>query len=182
MDLKLITAPTASPIDATDLKYHLRLDGTDHDLYIPGLIEAGTKRVELFTNRKLVTQTWEIYGKSFKDIIDMVIPLGQTQSIVSVKYADSDGVEQTVSSDEYALIFPGCDGAKITFDTGYALPDVSWDGCVTVRFVCGYGAASAVPDTIKSAIRLVCGDLFDGRDNGRAIESLLAPYKLHFFS
>ena len=164
---------------------HLRLDGTDHAVYIGGFIQAATDRAEAYLCRKLITQTWDMVCRSWDDFLRYdngalrTMPYGRTQSATHIKYVDADGVEQTVSADDYTLMFSGTDGAQIVFDSDYAFPDLHADiGTVTARFVCGYGLAADVPEVIKSAILLICGDLFDGTDTSRAVESLLAPYRL----
>ena len=60
--------------------------------------------------------------------------------------------------------------------------------CVTVRFVAGYGAASAVPETVKAAIKLLVGHLYEHREAVTlghlsrslqyGLERLLWPYKM----
>ena len=58
---------------------------------------------------------------------------------------------------------------------------------MTVRAVCGYGAAAAVPDGLKMAMYLLLGDLYEQRQETMTstssstkttTERLMAPYRL----
>ena len=58
---------------------------------------------------------------------------------------------------------------------------------VTVRVVCGYGAADAVPDGLKAALYLMLGDLYEQRQETMTsvssktqttMERLMSPYRL----
>ncbi len=188
METKLVTAPTTLPIVTYDLNYYLRLDGAEHDVFLGDFIKAATEQAEAFMSRRLITQTWDMVCRSWDDLLKYkngalrTMPYGKTQSITHIKYLDADGVEQTVLADDYTLMFSGTDGAYLVFGSGYNFPALhEAAGTVTARFVCGYGLAADVPEAIKAAIRLICGDLFDGKDNTRAIESLMAPYRLFNF-
>lgn len=88
--------------------------------------------------------------------------------MTTVKYYDSDNVEQTLSSGRYtvditsqpARVVIDADGWPEVFDRANA---------VTVRFVCGYGAtADDVPASLRAAMLLHIGDLFENRQNGQA--------------
>lgn len=56
----LVTAPTAEPIALSDAKKHLRVDFSDDDALILGLISAARQEAEQITRRALVTQSWRI--------------------------------------------------------------------------------------------------------------------------
>ena len=191
MESKLITAPTETPISLADVKEHLRIDTSDtsHDAYLTGLLSACVSRIESVLFRGLVTQTWDFKFDSWRELTlsesmhPRVIHYGMTQSITHIKYMDEDGAEQTVSTDYYSLTNAGTDGARIVFDfnddnDAFDWPDLWPVDPITVRVVLGYGAAVVVPAPIKSAIKLMVGDLFDDEDSSRAIEALLSEFKL----
>lgn len=58
MALTLITPPAREPVSVTEAKLHLRVDHSQEDDYIAGLITAAREHVEDFCNRSLLTQTW----------------------------------------------------------------------------------------------------------------------------
>lgn len=154
MSLVLITAPAEEPVTLSEAKLHLRVDHSADDTLITALIVAAREQAEHKTGRVLVTQTWEQVLDAFP-ADEMRLDVPPVQSITSVKYLDEAGDEQTLDGAAYSL-----DAAKLP---GWLFPASEWpatyDGAnaVRVRMVCGYGAASAVPATIKAWMLLHVG-------------------------
>ena len=157
MSLTLITAPAAYPVTTAEAKAHLRVDGSDEDTLIDGLIAAAADYVEQYTGRAIGTQTWELALDAFSDTI--LLPKGPVQSVTSVKYSDTAGVEQTVSADDYTL--DASEPAWIVRNS-----DASWPATLTginvvrVRYVTGN-----VPAAIKHAVLLLIGDWYSARED-----------------
>lgn len=114
------------------------------------------------------------------------IPLPPLQSVTTVKYYDADNVEQTLSSGRYTVDTTS-EPARIVIDADGWPAIYDRANAVTVRFVCGYGATTAdVPASLRAAMLLHIGDLFENRQNGQAQEvyqnpaydSLTYPYRL----
>ncbi len=146
MTLILVTAPTTEPVTLSDAKSHLRVTDADEDSLITTLISAARDIAESFTNRSLITQTWDLKLDEFGE--EIRIPSPPLVSITSVKYYDLDEVEQTLATTEYSVLNAGA-----ATKTGRIVPAYtkSWPSVrgmpndITVRFVAGYGAASSVP-------------------------------------
>lgn len=163
MGLILITAPATEPVTLTEAKAHLRVTGADDDTYITALITMARQYAEVFTRRALITQTWDLYLDAFPDY-DIALPMPDLQSVTSVTYVDTDGVSQVLSSALYQVDLASIRG-RIAPAYNEEWPDTREEtyGAVKVRFVCGYGAASAVPETIKGAMKLLIGHWFENR-------------------
>lgn len=149
MTLKLITPPIDEPVSLADAKIDGRIDGTDLDTLISAHITGGREYAENYTQRLLSTQTWELVLDGFPEAF---VLRGPVQSVISVKYLDSDGAEQTLEPVDYLV------DAEST--PGYVTPaySKSWPdshavpNAVRVRYVAGYGAD--IPKPIFSAILL----------------------------
>ena len=172
MSLTLIAAPILEPMTLAEAKLHLRVDGTDEDALITSLIGAARRGAEHKLNRALITQTWELALDAFPDG-SIELPMSRALSIVSVKYLDSSGVEQTVDSADYAL------DAATTPGWVLLASDATWpttyDGAnaVRVRFTCGYGpAASDVPADVVAWCKLQVGALYRNREGFAAGQSV----------
>lgn len=162
--LSLVTAPTTEPVTVDDFKSHSRIDADEEDAStITGYLKASRKLVETYLRRQLITATYRFSLDRFPcDCIEL--PLPPVQSVSALAYVDSDGTTQTWDSSNYRLDTYS-EPARI--EPAY---NVSWptircvSNAVNVTFVCGYGAAGAVPDTIKTAIKITTAVLFEMRD------------------
>ncbi len=182
----LITAPTEDPVSVLDARTHCRVTGVHDDALLSSLVKAATEHAETFTERRFVTQTWEVKLDCFPD--EIFLPYPPLSSVVEIRYIDTDGVEQTLSSSVYTVDTDSTPGRV------YLAYDQSWPTirsqphAVTVKFIAGYGGASAVPHTIKAAIKLLVGHLYENREAvaldasavvlPMAVESLLSGEKV----
>ncbi len=167
----LKTAPASEPLSLEEAKLHLRLstDATAEDDLVASLIVAAREHVETYTNRALITQTWYWKSHGFP-CGDIIIPRPPLVSITSISYVDSNGASQTwaAGSTGYQLIKPA--GPKAQYarvQPSYLIPYPqarSQPEAVTIEYVCGYGDATAVPDSIKSAMRLLIGHWYENRE------------------
>ena len=101
MSLTLITAPAIEPLTLADAKAHARVSVTDDDALITAFIQAARERCENMLGRALITQTWEKVLDQFPTAIQLSWP--PIQSIVSVKYIDANGAQQTLAPANYVL-------------------------------------------------------------------------------
>jgi uncharacterized phiE125 gp8 family phage protein len=204
MPMQLITPPAGEPVSLAEAKLHLRVDFDDDDSLIQVLISAARQAAETLTNRQLVTARWQMVLDSFPGPSLMGVPAGQTftlpghavllpkspvQSVVEIRYLDMAGAWQVMPAANYTVDC-ACEPARITPVYGQiwpiALPQI---GAVSVIFDAGYGDALAVPDGIKTWIKLRLGSLYVHREEvasmtrGRIdplpfIDGLLDPYKV----
>lgn len=164
MALKLITPASTYPVTLATAKLHCKVDIADDDALINTLITSATEMAEQELGRALMTQTWELTLDSFPEAFELTrVPV---QSITSVKYYDTAGVQQTLGAGAYTL-----DNAD---DTGMAFVvpaySTAWPesrdqiNAVAVRFVAGYANAAAVPEPIKQWILLMVSTMYDNRE------------------
>ncbi|MFA5866914.1 MAG: head-tail connector protein [Actinomycetota bacterium] len=186
---RLITAPTIEPVTLIEAKAHLRVTTTDDDTYISSLISSVRSYVETTAIRRaLITQTWEAYFDDFDD--ELLLPYPRLQSVTSVKYKDTAGVETTLAATEYIadiLTEPG----RVVLAYGKSWPSTSLYPVnpITIRYVAGYGvAATAVPEEIELAIKIMVAHFYEARELfavGTIVSkipfsarNLLAPYRI----
>ena len=169
-----LVAPTVTPLSLTEVKEHLRVDGTDQDAVIQMYLDAATDYVDGewgFLGRALVTQTWRLTIDTFP-CAEIKIPLPPLQSISSVGYFDSAGDFQTMVEDTDYFVDDQSEPAWIT-------PMTSWPttldaiNSVRIDFVAGYPADSSSPPSLtanipakaKQAILLLITDWMEHRQN-----------------
>jgi len=163
---------------------------TTADPELVSWITAARQYAETFTHRSLITSTWDLKLDHFPSG-DIWLPRAPLVSVTSVTYIDTAGATQTWAlSGNYSVDAPAGPEAGpgrvipaygVTYPSTYGVPNA-----VTVRFVAGYGAASAVPAGIKAACKLMIGHWWSQREAVSAVNmsevplavaSLLWPYK-----
>ncbi len=163
MRLHPYTPPAVEPITLAEAKLHLRVDLDDDDDLITSLIVAARQVCEGRLRRALVTQVWDLTLCGFPECGPIRVPLPPLVSVGSVKYRDGAGVQQTLSGSVY-VVAAGTPGA-IHLADGQSWPTTQeHPEAVTVRFTAGYGAAAAVPDCIKAAMKLLIGHWYENRE------------------
>jgi uncharacterized phiE125 gp8 family phage protein len=180
--LVLDTAPTEWPISVDDLKSHLKWDDAagsddvDTDAHLLQLIKDATELAEAEAWKVFCTQTWVEYLDAFPTVI--VLTKQPVASITSVKYYDSAGDLQTLSTDVYELGF--IDGrGLVRLKYSQSWPD-TWDhdDAIYITYVAGVDDA-AVNVADKRAVAIIATTLATHRGDTafslpRAASELLA--------
>jgi len=164
MGLSLITPPVGEPITTAEAKEHLIVTETDDDSYIAALISAATLKLENDTSRRFLTQTWDYYMDEFPDSDELILPYPPLQSITSIKYLDTNGVEQTFAAADY-IVDTYSEEGRIALDEGESWPSTQpVINAVYTRMVVGYGLAASVPEALKHALKLYLSLLYENRE------------------
>ena len=178
MPLQLVTPPAGEPVSLAEAKQHLRVDGGDDDLLIGSLITAARQAAETKTGRQLITARWKLLLDAFPGPLmqsatgasfslpghAILLAKCPVQSVVSIEYMDMNGATQVMPAGDYVLDV-ACEPARITPVFGKTWPPtLPQMGAVSVTFDAGYGTASAVPEGLKSWIKLRVGSLYGHRE------------------
>ena len=201
----LKTAPTLKPLGMADVKRHLNIEvgWTEDDTYLDVLIDVATSKVEQFTRRRLVSQTWYSYLDAWPSENYITLPFGQLQSVTGITYTTSENTsvisftDASLSTTDDFDVDIKSDPGRIILEYGDSWPSATlWPmNPINIEFLCGYGGAAAtaaasvaaVPTMIKHAMRLIISDLYEIRGTEvegmpiqklKTVETLLLPYKL----
>lgn len=167
---QVVTQPTAEPISLQQAKDHLRVDVSADDDLIALYITAARRFCEHYCSSAFMPQT---IRQDLDDLPDDVISLvvNPVQSVSNVKYYDTDGVLQTLSTSLYTVDTISNPARVIRkWDETWPVTE-SRGGAVQVTYVAGYAEGSPaddpqnVPADIKCAILLILGDLYENREN-----------------
>ena len=159
--LVTITAPSSNSLTTAQAKAHLRVDISDDDTYIDGLVSAADRLVESMSGVRLFTQTVELRLDGFptENFIDLrTTPVA---SITSVKYDDTDDAEQTMTSTLYwsdLVRVPG----RIVVKNNWPATKGNKPGSVRIRMVAG-AAQAAIQTNLLEAVRLIIGEHYTHR-------------------
>lgn len=162
----LVTAPIEEPVDLPTLKSHMRVTIPDDDVLIAGYLVAARQYVEEAYDRALVTQTWDHSLDTFPWSAQSIeLPIWPLQSVTSITYTDYLNNSTVWGATNYqvdAVKKPG----KVVLAVNAAWPTVQLRAAngVVIRYVAGYGAASTVPFTTRTAIMLLVEHWYEFRE------------------
>jgi|TARA_Y100000310_G_scaffold331472_1_gene405122 uncharacterized phiE125 gp8 family phage protein len=192
---QITSEPATEPITTAEAKAHLRVDFSDEDTYIDTLISTARGICETYCNRVFITQTWRQNEDRWS--IPIKLKVNPVVSLTSLKYYDTNETQQTLtdSSANFQKDF-NSDEAKIFEGLTNSYPSLGDTiNPIEIIYVCGYGAASAVPVEIKHAIKLMVSHLYENREAvnvpiasmasqiemPKAVRDLLSPFRIKHF-
>lgn len=175
MSLSLVTAAASEPVTTQQLKDWFRVQHNAEDAQIGSLGKSARAVIEKYLRRALVTQTWKQFMDGFPVTIEL--RLNPVASITHVKYYDTSGTQQTLTADTDYVSDLAQEPARIVPAFGKVWPPTRYGQLaqVEVQFVAGYGASTAVPDAIITAIKDLALYWYDNR--GAVTESIPAGIK-----
>jgi len=176
--LDVVTPPAAEPVTLDEAKAQCSITGSDHDTRLNSLITRARSYVEDYTGRAMITQTFDYYLDNFSTPI--ALPNAPLQSVTSIKYFDTSGVQQTLDAGVYTVSTVREPG-EITTAYEQSWPDIRYiPDAIVIRFVCGYGAASTdVPDTLRHAMLLLISHWFENTE-AQGLSSRYALTNINF--
>lgn len=147
------------------------------------LIKMARQMAEQELSRYLITQTIDAYFDEWPvHAGEHEIRLPPLSSVTSITYVDENGDTQTLAADQYT-VDANSKPARITEAYGVSWPTPrEQTSAIKVRFIAGYGAASAVPDCVKSWIKLKIAELHPSvkAEMPEYAKHLLDPEKVWF--
>lgn len=170
--IEVTTAPAAAVLSTANAKAHLRVNISDDDTYIDTLVAVATKHAENVTGIRCISQVLTMRMDRFPCSAPFAnsfirIPFGPVSAIGSVKYIDTEGTEQTISSsdyvlDQYSLMARLYPAYSLYWPTPRNEPNA-----VRVQFTAGYADAAtfaAAKPNILHAIKLIVGHYYEQRE------------------
>lgn len=155
MHYKITAAVTTEPVSLEEARLQCKVDSDDttHDTLLTSLITAAGEYMEHYTGRGRAAQTIEVALDAFPcdDDPTIQLPLCPVASITSIKYTDTDGVEQTLAGSKYALSLYGLSRNVAPTYGNYWPSTQDIPDAVRIVAVVGYTAA---PKAVKAAILL----------------------------
>lgn len=199
MAVNVKTAPPVEPVTLEEARVHCRLYPADSvhpdDAFLERAIQAARENAEDFMQRTIIETEFEWHFDEFPRNADkLTLPRNPALSVESIGFTDKNGDAQTVTgfvtqfTRSESVVVPAF-GAAWPVSRGYL-------GDVTVTFKAGYTPdlssptdyAANVPASIKNAILLMVGHMYENREAVNignitstvplAYESLLWPHRI----
>lgn len=197
MSLAVVSPPVALAVPLADAKTYLRVDGSNEDSLIAGLIQAATDHVERTTRRTLVYTTYRLRLDTFPDgpielprspAVEITQGGNYAYDMPAVDYIDQDGdtVELVKDTDFEVDLAENPPSLYLPPQTYWPLTQAGKAKAVSIDFVAGYGpTAATVPPLLKTAVLLLVGHWYENREAvgsvgsevALAVDSILKIYR-----
>ena len=166
MHITLVTPPATEPITLDEAKEHLRVDVTDEDDYIEGLIRAARQYAETtFTHRAFIEQELRLTLNRWPVDRYLELPRPPLISVTSITYTDEDGTADTLTAGTDYLVDTAAN--RLVLRNGVYWPTVTLQesGAISIVYLAGYGdRASDVPEEIRHALKILVGHWYENRE------------------
>lgn len=162
--LEVSSAAASDPVTTAEAKTHMRVDTSDDDTYIAGLISAATQYAQDRTNRQFINATFKLRLDGFL-ASQLWLPRGPLSSITSIQYLDENDATQTLASSKYKVDTTSMPGRVVRAD-GESWPSTTANPqSVIITYVSGYGSSTSdVPEGIRLAIRMLTAHWYEARE------------------
>lgn len=164
-------------------------DAVEDDL-LTALIQASREHVEDVTRRQFLTATWDYFIDGWPSSNYIKLPFGNLQSVTSVSWKDTGGTETTLTvTDDYLVEMnkEACGRIVLPYAESWPSGTLHPSNPIKIRFVCGWTAAALIPSKIRAAVKMVCSDLYEHREQqivgqayqeNKTVQRLLASARL----
>ncbi len=162
MALVVTTAPAEEPVTTAEAALWIRYTDSLQTDVITALVTAARLDVESWTNRTMVSTGYDF---STTDLFDEIfIPTSTIIAVSAITYQDLDDATQALSSTLYKIDNQSVSN-KIYRSRLESYPDVLVQPlAVVVSFTAGYADAAAVPENLKTVIKMRVAELFEHRE------------------
>lgn len=162
MSRELVSGPAAEPVTVAELRLHCRIDHTDEDVLLAGLIASARQWCERYSGRAFLRQRWRTTVERWPS--DGVLPLRPLPllGVVAVEWQADDGTWTAVPTGWQ--LTPARDGLRWTEMPGGDA--VAW----RVDYDAGYGDdATDVPERIRQAVMVLAAWLYEQREGAQEV-------------
>ena len=162
--IEVSTPASIDPVTTAEAKTHMRVETSDDDTYIAGLISAATSYAQDRTNRQFINATLKLRMDGFMGT-QLWLPRAPLSSVSSITYLDSEDASQTLASSYYKVDTYSLPG-RVRLADGESWPTTTDNPqSVTITYVSGYGTATSdVPEGIRLAIRMLVSHWYESRE------------------
>ena len=145
---------------------HCAADTDIHSSIIEEYLKASIIVAEEKLQRSIVTHSITLTKKSLQQTMHLLMP--PVKAVASVKYYDTDGVQQTIDPSNYITELVG-DNPSIRIKDSYSIPSVSCDYQFPVEIIYTTGPETeGTPENrnedLKGFVKIILGTLWTKRD------------------
>lgn len=195
--LSVQTAPTFEPVSLDLIRQHCRIDDSYDDAYLTRILDVAVAAIEKDTSHVLATTTFNQYIDHWPGVDFIELKRVPINSVTHVKWKDTAGTQTALTvTTEYLAELGSGDPAwpgriVLPYSKNWPTGTLYPSDPIEIRFVAGYAADAAKPDPLVQAVLIMCGHLYENREEvvvtdsqtfaaevPRTVKRLIAPYKL----
>lgn len=175
----LITPPANSPVSVDELKQWLNITHSHQDGKLQMLIDQATAMVEQRTGRQLMKATWEYRAQNVPSTLLLFKP--PYNALVSCKYIDADGNEQTLTENTDFKVVPDIP-TVVTFKNSHVTNEVY--NAFQYQFKAGVTSVNDLPQPLRTAILFLASRMYSNPDDPPSSlttfsDNLISDYKVY---
>lgn len=162
-------------VSLSDMKLHLREDGSDQDTVISAQLLAATRAVEIYTQRIIVRRECVLRARYLPcGRNGLRLPGGHVHAVTAMTVEGAAFTAFEVIGHSPAILVPDEDWATIT-EEGFP---------ISVTYTAGPASA---PADLAAAVKLIAAELYERRANGSEMslqqvpmsaQALMAPHRI----
>ena len=185
------TEPASTPVTLAEAKAYMKVDFTDapNDAIITMMIESATSRVESYTRRALIEQTWEYWASRPGGDVDenqlhpdyplelalssgrgsrIYLPYPPLLTVTEISTFAPDDTETVFASSNYLVVTESTPG-YVALNDGISWPtNLRASAGFKIVFTAGFGdEVGDVPSDIKLAVLTLVTEAYDNRGLSR---------------
>jgi uncharacterized phiE125 gp8 family phage protein len=160
MSTELKTPPARTLISLADALNWLKIESGDDDDTVERCIDIVHDEAETILGRAIESQVWLEYFDHFPGY-EFKLTRGKVISVESIKYLDSDAVEQTWDTSNYEVDLKSIAGRIRPLPTKSFPSTATRYNAVTVEYTCGF---PNMPKDILSGMYRHLTDVYDNRE------------------
>jgi uncharacterized phiE125 gp8 family phage protein len=187
MSSMLLTAPAVEPLSLAEARSFLRVEHDGDDDVIAALVSGARIHVEAATRRALISQTWRHVRDAWPADGRLKLLPAPLRTVVAARVYDAAGVAQAIDTQAFVIDTSAAPGVIAFAPWSLAPPGRAVAG-IEIDVEAGYGAvATAVPDALRHAVRLLVAHWYENRGLTAAgqtvavlpasVAALIAPYR-----
>jgi uncharacterized phiE125 gp8 family phage protein len=166
MKFQLITPAVDEPISLEEARQQVGVSHDADDALLAGFISAAREYVEEKCGMALMPSVWKGFIEEFPEDDCIYIPKYPLASVESVIYYPATGGPVSLPTSIYEVdtvsVPPEIELAPWKLWPVSVLRSVNG---VEINFTAGYESAAAVPATLKAAMKLIIGHLYQNRES-----------------
>lgn len=161
--IKTITEPAAEPTTAAELAEQLKVSAQDEGAILTALLQSARAWCEAWTGRFFITRTAELWLDFWPTDGIIEIPASPITAIASISTFDDDDAETVLDPTVYQVDLIA-EPARVVLRLGQTAPTgLRRVNGIKVAFTAGWADPAAVPENIKTAIRLMASEVYLAR-------------------